>query len=509
MDPFLLVSWLLLLNAAGAVILKHQSGANIIEGNWQWSAVPSLGSNRASRSDKISSVEPQNILSVTTNTNTSSKQHEDFEEDCFPWMFLNETKGKCECCDIPYRAVLCEPTIPRTSILDCYCMTYSEEKNETELGRCLYGCGHREDKVYYTLPRNVSALNAFTCNGTNKDSALCGACKPGFSPLVYSYEMKCMNCTGMTYNWIKYIAVAYIPLTFFFFFVVIFRFSGTHPLVRSFIFVCQGIVSPVSLRAYLMVVKNQPYASQIVADIVGTIYGIWNLDFFRIVLPPICLDITSLQVLALDYAIAVYPLLLVVVTYIIISLHSRDVRIVVWFWRPFHKLFNFIKQEWNLQRSVVEAFATFILLSYLKFINVTMDFLVYTDKYILPLDKQRFVTKQVLFYDASVEYFAHCHLYYGIAAIFVGIVIVILPLVFLVLYPMQWFQKCLNVCQFQRQSIEMIVNRYQGYYKDGTNGTKDCRFFSITFFLIQIILYILYTLSRSMFYFPVAALIIT
>ena len=142
-------------------------------------------------------------------------------KDCHPWMFRNKTSGACKCSDIPYRAVLCDPTIPRTSVHKCYCMTYNHEQNVTELGRCLFQCSHSVNTVYYKIPQNKSDLNNYTCGKANRDSVLCGECKPGFSPLVYSYELKCMNYTGMSYNWIKYIAVAYIPLTFFFLFVVL------------------------------------------------------------------------------------------------------------------------------------------------------------------------------------------------------------------------------------------------------------------------------------------------
>ena len=311
----------------------------------------------------------------------------------------------------------------------------------------------------------------------------------------------------MTYNWIKYIAVAYIPLTFFFFIVVIFKFSGTHPLVRGYISICQGLVSPMSIRAYLSIAVNKPYLD-VSVRVVGLIYGIWNLDFFRTVIPPICLNINPIQSLMLDYAIAFYPLILVVLTYILISLHDRDVRIVVWLWKPFHKVFHSLKRDWDFEGSVVKAFATFFLLSYLKILNITVDLLSYTEKYTLSMGKQTYQAKPALYYDPSVEYFHGEHLYYGIAAILVGTFIVILPLVFLVIYPMRLSQKCLNHLKIQRQSIDMFINCYQGYYKDGTNGTKDCRVFSIVYFLLQIIIVTLFIFSKSMYFFPVAAIVI-
>ena len=453
------------------------------------------------KADSLSSI----ALPLVRGVNYSSSLADHSKNNCYPWMYRRNSTGECECSNIPYRAVLCDPTIPRTSILDCYCMTYDKKLDEVELGQCVYGCGHKQDEVYYQLPQNKSELNNKICGNWNKDSTLCGACKFGYSPLVYSFQLKCMNCTGMTYNWIKYIAVAYTPLTFFFLFVVVFRFSGTHPLVRGFIAVCQGLVSPVSIRAYLSVATKKSYIGLSVR-VLGSIYGIWNLDFFRTIIPPICLNITPLQALALDYAIAIYPLVLILVTLVLIILHSRDFRIVVWLWKPFHRVFRLIKKDWDLEGSVVKAFATFFLLSYLKILNVTADMLIFTEKYTLPSGKYHYQVKHALYYDASVEYFKGEHLYFGIAAIFVGIFMVILPVVFLVVYPMRWFQKCLNFFHLQRQSIDTFVNCYQGYYKDGTNGTKDYRCFSVTFFLLQFILYIIFTVSQSMYAFSLGAL---
>ena len=429
--------------------------------------------------------------------------------DCYPWMFRNPRNGKCECSNIPYHSVLCDVEISRTSILDCYCMTYDSESNETQLGRCVYGCGHKRDTVFYPLPNNTDDLNSYSCKKVNRDSTLCGKCLPGYSPLLYSYEMKCMNCTGenMTYNWIKYIAVAYIPLTFFFFFVVIFKFNGTSPMLKGFISISQGLVSPISARAFLSVISRKAYIENFTRAL-SSFYGIWNLDFFRTVIPPICAtDISQIQVLALDYAIAFYPLVLVILTYFLISLHSRDVRIVVWLWRPFHKVFSLVSHSWDMKGSIVNAFATFFLLSYLKFLNTTTELLIFTTVYVLKDNSKEYDIKHVLYYDATMKYLGHEHLPYAIVALFVGVFVVIFPIVFLIVYPMNWFQKCLNSLKIQRQRFDMFVNCFQGYYKDGTNGTRDYRWFSVSCFLLQLIMFVLFSFSQSIYCFSFGALV--
>jgi len=78
--------------------------------------------------------------------------------------------------------------------------------------------------------------------------------------------------------------------------------------------------------------------------------------------------------------------------------------------------------------------------------------------------------------------------------------------VLFVVYPMRWFQKILNSLHIDRQRFSIFINCYQGYYKDGTNGTKDYRYFSVLFFVVQGCLFGMYALSKSMYCFPVAGM---
>ena len=451
---------------------------------------------------------PNSIIAVLPNSLQTVKFPTSLlNKTCYPWMLYNKTDDSCECSNIPERAISCDPTIPRTSILDCYCITYDIERQETHLGKCLFGCDlYRTDSLYNKLPPTKANLTEHTCGYAGRTSTLCGKCKPGYSPLVYSYDMSCINCTGMTYNWIKYIAVAYIPLTFFFLFVVVFRFSGTTPWMRAFITICQGLASPIAIRFFLRVGKHRMNTS---IRILGLIYGFFNLDFFRTVISPICLDITPLQALALDYAIAFYPLLLVLTTYILIKLYSRDVRIIVWLWKPLRKYFISMKNNWNFEGSVVNAFATFFLLSYLKLLDVSFDMLIYTKVYTLSNSSLSFSTQYVLYFDASVDYFGPEHLPYALLAISVMMIMILFPIAFFIIYPMRCFQQCLNSYHIRRQSLDIFMNCYQGFYKDGTDGTKDCRFFSVLFFLLQISMFIFFMVARNIYCYPICAAFVT
>ena len=418
-----------------------------------------------------------------------------------PWMFRsNESSGICKCGAEIDKSVYCVKNM--TYLLVGYCMTRNED-GETELGRCFFGCNFNSS--YRLLPDNSFELNEFMCGQYNRNNTMCGQCNDGFSPLVYSYEMYCMNCTSTSHNWAWYIAAAFVPLTLFYFFVVLFKFSGTSPQLRAFIFVGQCMALPLNIRAVIQVCKDK-YIKLFFIKVFGCIYGVWNLDFFRLVLPPICLDISPLQALALDYVVAFYPLLLVTLTYVLMHLHSRNVCVVVWLWKPFNKCFSRIKVKWDLQGSIVNAFATFFLLSYVKLLNVTYDLLMWSTVY--TVNETSHTSRTVLYLVGTVEYFSKEHLPYAIIALIVLITFIFFPLVLLTLYPMRWFQKCLNCLCPRRHILETFINCFQGYYKDGTNGTYDCRYFSISFFVIQIIGFVLYGLTRSVYIYSFSALII-
>ena len=182
---------------------------------------------------------------------------------------------------------------------------------------------------------------------------------------------------------------------------------------------------------------------EIVAYTFVSLYGIWNLDFFRLLYPPFCLHshMTTLQVLALDYLIAVYPLILIVITYLFVELHDRSFGLFVWLWRPFHRCFIHFRRNWSIRTSLVDAFATFLLLSYVKLLSVSVDIL---NPVWLYNNNGDTLSKLYLYYDGTIEYFGQEHIPYTILAIIVLLMFIILPLLLLCLYPCRCFQKCLN-----------------------------------------------------------------
>ena len=424
---------------------------------------------------------------------------------CPPWF--ESDNGTCRCGEGVHGIVKCNETLQESGILDCYCMTYNEATGTVVSGACLYNCVNNalKDAVYLPMPNALEHLNDAMCGRLNRGGQLCGECKTNYSPPVYSYDLECTMCSGEQYNWIKYVAIAFVPLTVFLVLVLCCRISATSPQLYAFVMYSQFIAIPANVRIIFAAIKGIDRADASVAfQILSTLYGVWNLDFFRTLIPhTICLKVDTLQVLALDYSIAFYPLSLIIVTYVLIELHAHNFRVVVWIWRPFHKCFARFRQQWDIRASIIDAFATFLLLSNIKILSVSVDLLLPTYVYYM----NGSAVGIYLYYDGSVEYFGtNKHLPYAIFAVFVVLIFIIFPILFLLLYPMRHFQRCL-VCGVRWHALHIFIDVFQGYYKDGTNGTRDCRFFAAVYLLLRFIIFLVFAITRSAAFYAVAGLV--
>ena len=385
------------------------------------------------------------------------------------------------------------------SVRNCDCVTYNNDECSVLLGACPYGCGFTTSKlsswaaqIFHPLPENLSEYNYAMCGWLNRDGPMCSKCRKDFSPQVYSYDLKCVPCKNSQYNWLKFTAVAFVPLTFFYFIVILFRIDATSPYLYGFINLNQALASPINLRGIFLTLKRDYLLG---ARILAIPYTIWNLDFFRSLPLNICLDLTTLQTLAMEYAIAIYPLLLVVITYIVIELHARGCRVLVWLWRPFHRCCVRFTRAMDTQSSIVKAFATFLLLSYVKLLNTTLDILLPVQLYHISPNEDG--SGWYVYYDASYHYFSYNHLPYAIMSITLFLIFGLSPLILLIVYPMSCFQKC--CCGANNYALRTFVDAFQGHYKDGTEpGTRDCRWFAGIYFLGRImILYVIFGVIKN------------
>ena len=204
------------------------------------------------------------------------------------------------------------------------------------------------------------------CDIVSRTGQLCGQCQNRTSTPVYSYYPQCVHCPEGTNNWPKYLAVSLLPITLFFLVAVALRFRATSPHLAGYIMFCQLVTSPPILRRVTISNSRHPSlhkVGDVVSKVIISLLSIWNLDFFQTVYSSFCLQpgASTFQILSFHYLIAVYPLGLIVLTYILVTLHYYDNGLVVWIWRPFCKCFVRFRRKWDIEN---DAFVTFLLLSY-------------------------------------------------------------------------------------------------------------------------------------------------
>ena len=437
---------------------------------------------------------------------------------CPSWSYCDGTDGICKCPQIPTHALDCDRFEKRDAlrVLDCNCVTYNEELNQTEVGFCIYNCGNYQestnfDVVYHFLPPNTSDWNNLMCGKYNRTGTLCGKCneEDGFYPRAYSFDVTCIQCTNSKSNWWKYVLSAYLPLTVFYLIILCFKINIHTTELQGYIVYSQIISTPVYARNLYLTSQNAPIIFYGV-KFIGSIYGIWNLDFFRMYNNDICLQTDTLATLALDLAVAGYPLLLMVITYMMISSYDSNFKPFVIMWNPFKAFFSIFQRNWDFRTSTVDAFSTFFFLTNIKFLCVCFDLLVPVRVYQFVTPEKHVNSTWRLYYDATVPYFGAAHLPYAILAIVVLFLFVLIPTLIIIVYPMKICHKCFNILPRRDQLfLHTFVDSFQGCYKDGTEpGTRDCRWFSSVLCTLRFVLMAIYAYSLNLLYFPYAAMVL-
>ena len=400
-------------------------------------------------------------------------------------LWFTPRNGTCHCGDSIHDVVSCDEQTKEVKVLDCFCMTNDLATNQTVIGACLFNCvnwtrdAQYEDMLYHPAPS--------TCAYMQREGTLCGECdySNGSFPYAYSYDMDCIQCTT-PHSWWLYIAVAFLPLTAFIALILIFRISAASPELRAFVCFAQALVTPIHMRIMFLQSKHISPLLGAIINTYATLYGIWNLDFFRTVLPGICLHLTTLQVLALDYLIGVYPMLLMVIAYILVELHGHGFKPVLLIWKPFHHLFVRVRREWKIQTSIVDAFVTFFILSTTKFFSVSFDLLIPTKLFIANGSS----IGLRLFYNPNIEYMKHNHLIYALLALTI-LCLFTLPLSVLIFSSFQRVRNFFRNHRIQIRVVQEFLHVFQQYYKE------ECRWFAGYYFLTLFGNYLLYTFTLT------------
>ena len=357
----------------------------------------------------------------------------------------------------------------------------------------------------FPIARKYDKLDADQCGHLNRKGPLCGECIEGYSTAVNSYNYECVPCTSNTTNLAAniaaYVCLTYIPYLMVFIAIIYFDvrlMSG--PLV-GFILYAQLIGSGVvdlTMNSLPHSVRHEdiPYKLQKAYRIV---YGVFNLNSLSDVLAPLCVheNFTALDVICLDYAVAVFPLLLILLSHVLIKVQGS---IKLGCQRKGITNVSAAKAQENLnkspERSMVDVFAGLMYLSYAKFTFASIKTLSTTG--VFGQDGSA-VSGISLIYYAGQYYFGQREyiLPYGLLAIVVFMIVaVVLPILLLGPFDlMNWLTDKPKFHSLNKYwptlKINIFLDAFRGCYR------PECWYMSGTYFLLRLTVFIIYAFSTN------------
>ena len=277
------------------------------------------------------------------------------------------------------------------------------------------------------------------------------------------------------YSVVIYLLSELIPVTVFYFIILILQVNLTSAPMVSFIFHSQLVHNAIN---YDVVDPTDQMKSFI--SIVSLFHGIWNLSFFHYIIPPFCIS-PKLQIIHIVYLQSistVFPFILISITWICMELYSHNCVVLVWLWRAFNNLFiGYIDVKQNKNRTIIDTFATFFLLSYAKLMSALAIPIISTEVYnINDTTLVSNIHKSSL--DPSETLFHKSHLIPILAvSIFVYLTAILFPILLLALYPFRAFRSLLFKCCSSRcmVSLTIFVEKFYSCCRDGLDGGRDMR----------------------------------
>ena len=196
--------------------------------------------------------------------------------------------------------------------------------------------------------------------------------------MVLDRQLYHSNCTDSGwYGILLYMFLEIVPVTIFYFvLILIFQINITSAPMTCYIMYSQLIPlwwnfafsgEDINVSRQLFILNHQ---SEFFRKLIFALYDLWNLRFFYFLMPPICISskLKPLHFVLLGYfsILIFYLMVLILLTSLLIKLHDRNFKPLVWLWRLMHRRFIRLQREWSKTSDIVDVFSTFFLLSFSK-----------------------------------------------------------------------------------------------------------------------------------------------
>lgn len=335
------------------------------------------------------------------------------------------------------------------------------------------------------LPKDADELDRMICGHYDRTGVICGKCRNDFGVAVNSPFYKCINCTDkdIVPNIFKYVAAVYIPLISFFTLIILLDIRLTSGSANAFILYSQLVTTTFNLNA-----DGQIRTSSMFPTLFSIPYGVFNLQFFEGFLPNLCFgSLNTLSVIALDYIVAVFPLLIILIVVCLVKL--KDLLSSICGANRFqflnHPILKAVRQRLKVSGAILPAFSSFLLLSYHKF-NITSAYLLGSQGLISDTGQSSNVPRVYYYGNYSIVSTYYTRLYLPLASIVIATFVAIPPLLLLD-FPIRAFEWCISKVDclwriYPVGKVQIFLDTFQGCYKN------KMRCFSGLYFIFRLVI---------------------
>ena len=418
------------------------------------------------------------------------------DTSCQTWHYYNNATGKCEC----GFWLLCSSDGNQVEIRIDLCATSTGHEDYYYVSYCpLTYTVNSTNRMYSEMPSNASQLDEVMCGPYNRRGLLCGECRDGYGPAVYSFDMTCANCSSLwsRYAISLYLFLQFIPTTLIFLCFVVFRFRITSGPLLGYVLFCQTTIAQITFHysfIYDYIKYHVSSFQKVLLDLSLTLSQFWSLQFLKAIIPPFCISekLTSIHVNMLNLVPAIYPLVLVIISCILMELHARNYRIVGILWKPFNIILSKANMTAVTSDAVFHAFASFIFLSNISVMSTAYQMV----NFIKVFNSTGHFQKQVFYTDPTVEW--NSFILYALIITLIFIFISLIPSLLLCIYPTRLYRYLSRFLSARKRlAITAFAEALHSCFKDGLNGTRDYRAMAGGTFCIALLLSAIIYFSRK------------
>ena len=369
----------------------------------------------------------------------------------------------------------------------------------TTTGKCEYFCNYLNGSCYnYSAPACYFDIFGDTC-ALNRRGSLCGFCDYS---VPINLPNECVQCDPHI-GWILFVTVQLLPVTVMVLLIIVLNIQLTSGSINGLVFYSQIVTT---IYPGLTGLAPRDYSSALFFGNIGCsnsylnnfaylyvpIIIIFNLDFTLILyVHPLCISFatTPLGALSFRYIIGLYPLVLLLLLYVWITLYDKGYKIIVLITIPIHRLSARFWRMTNIEPSLPHSIASIYLLCFMQLAATS---------FILLHPSINYNGEIVFFNDGTLHYFGWPHSFAGIFAILVLILLVLIPMLYIQLYPFKQFHKLLECLHLNNwQMLTSLGDVFTGLYKNGTTNKLDYRYFAGFYLLLRIIILVLHIIPNG------------